>query len=250
MSHGVEGTQERVRTFIYGSCVSRDTLEVMGDTHEVLRYVARQSAISVAQPAAGVAEQLAPIASSFQERMVRGDIEGNLLSELTTHADSIDQLVIDLIDERSGVVATSGGYVTRLSEIWSAGGARATRGGEHLQFGTDAHFALWSAAMTRIVAAVDQLGLLDRTVSLRTPWAAHDDSGHELDVPEWMMAPEEANQRYRRYYDRLERLVPMIDLPSDLAVSPVDHRWGASPFHYSTAAYEYLAEQLRLRVVS
>lgn len=44
--------QDRVRTFIYGSCVSRDTLETMGDTREVVAYVAGQSALSTGHPAA------------------------------------------------------------------------------------------------------------------------------------------------------------------------------------------------------
>ena len=239
---------EKVRTFIYGSCVSRDTLEVMQDSHEIVRYVARQSAISVGNPAVGVAEQLSPISSAFQSRMVHGDLEGNFLTELAAHAGSIDLLVLDLIDERSGVVTVGEGFVTRLSELWSAGGAEATRGGEHLRIGTDAHFALWSSAVGRIAREIARLGLTERTVVLKTPWASTDDSGAALEVPTWMMTPAEADSAYARYYDRLARIFTVIELPAELAISPADHKWGTSPFHYTQEAYDFLAARLREQV--
>lgn len=234
-----------VQTFIYGSCVSRDTLQTMTSTHSVLRYVARQSAISVDQPVSGLVGQLDPIASAFQRRMVFGDLEGNFLRELDAHAGSVEQLVIDVVDERSGVVRAAGGYVTRLHELWSAGGARATNGGEHLQLGTDAHYALWSSSISRIATRIDALGLTDKTVVLATPWATRDDSGAPLDIPAWMMTPDEANERYRRYHDRLSRIFTTVHLPPELAVSPVSHKWGTSPFHYIDEAYAYLAAALR-----
>ncbi|MET4077422.1 DUF6270 domain-containing protein [Janibacter sp. UYMM211] len=239
-------SSELVRTFIYGSCVSRDTLDTMHSTHEVLRYVARQSAISVGRPAVGVAERLDPIESAFQRRMVLGDLEGNFLSELSDHAASVDQLVIDLVDERSGVVRVGEGVVTRLHELWSAGGARATGGGQHLRLGTDAHFAMWSSSIGSIAAEIGRLGLTDRTVVLVTPWATHDDTGARLEIPAWMMPPDEANHQYRRYHERLSRLFETVELPADLAVSSLHHRWGTSPFHYTDAAYAFLAERIRI----
>ncbi|KRE35508.1 hypothetical protein ASG73_16365 [Janibacter sp. Soil728] len=236
----------RVRTFIYGSCVSRDTLETMADTHELLAYVARQSAISAGRPAEGVWPQLTHIESPFQRRMVQGDIEGNALSEIARRADEIDLLVLDLIDERGGVIEVGGGYVSRHAELWQAGGDAATRDGHRVDFGTDEHFALWSPAVARLAAGIAELGLSDRVILLETEWASTMDDGESLDIPDWDLPPHRANVKYRRYYDRVRALGwPVVSLPAELTASTRDHKWGASPFHYTAAAYAHLAAGLR-----
>jgi hypothetical protein len=235
------------RVLIYGSCVSRDTFGFLTSDHELLGYTARQSAISVGAPAAGVAERLAPLASAFQDRMVRGDIAGNLLSTLDAKAASTDLLLLDLVDERGGVVRIGGGYVSRLAEFWSSGGREIARGCVHVPFGDDEHFALWAPAVDRVLDHVGELGLLGRVVVLATPWADRLDDGTPLEVPGWMTPPRVANAQYERYFDHLDGRdgIRLLRLPSDLARSSLDHRWGPSPFHYQDQAYEWLADRVR-----
>lgn len=243
--------QDRVRTFIYGSCVSRDTLETMGDTHELIAYVARQSAVSAGHPAEGVWPKLEPIESPFQRRNVQGDIEGDALTQLARRADDVDVLVIDLIDERGGVVEVGGGYASRLAELWRAGGAEATSDGHQIDFGTDEHFALWSPAIARLAAEIDELGLTDRVVVLETDWADALDDGESLEAMESGLTPDEANARYRRYYDRVRRLGwQVVTLPAELTASTREHQWGASPFHYTAGAYAHLAAGIRAAGIS
>ncbi|GAB3075651.1 DUF6270 domain-containing protein [Pedococcus soli] len=230
------------RVLIYGSCVSRDTFEFLPEGHTLLAYVARQSAISVGSPAAGVKAQLTELPSAFQNRMVAGDVKGDLLEVAARLAPQVDVLLVDFIDERGGVIEVGGGYVTKLTELWSSGGAAATRGGRWIAFGTDQHFALWAPAVDAIVRRLDELGLLARTVVLRTPWAALLDDGGAVPVPGWMTAPAQANAQYQRYFEHLDSLgLTRVDLPEDLARSTMDHKWGPSPFHYTAQAYEHLA---------
>ncbi len=78
--------------------------------------------------------------------MVSGDVRGDLVTVLERHAASLDVLLLDLIDERGGVIPVGGGYVTKLSEMWGAGGREVATGLPVLEFGTDEHFEAWALA--------------------------------------------------------------------------------------------------------
>ncbi len=237
---------QRTRAFLYGSCVSRDTLEHMQDDFAIVHYVARQSWISAGTEAGGAASRLRPIASPFQERVILGDLRGNAPVQLEKYAAESDIVIVDLVDERGGVVDFGSGFATKLSEYWSSGGREASRGATQIAFGTDEHFALWREGAERMLGVLVQLELLHRTIVIRTPWAQHDEDGDPLTIPGWMMAPSEADARYDRYFQLLEDAgVRTLELPRALAVSSKQHKWGSSPFHYAEPAYEHLAAGLR-----
>lgn len=230
------------RVLIYGSCVSRDTFQFLPDGHRLLAYVARQSAISVGAPAQGLQGALIDLPSAFQNRMVAGDVRGDLMEVVERLAPQVDLLLLDLIDERGGVIAIGGGYVTKLAEMWAAGGRTATRGGRHIPFGSDEHFTLWTPAVESLVKHLRDLDLLARTVVLRTPWADLLADGGPVLIPDWMTLPAVANAQYARYFEHLEQLgLTILELPKDLARSTADHQWGPSPFHYTADAYQFLA---------
>ena len=230
------------RVLIYGSCVSRDTFEFLPEGHRLLTYVARQSAISVGSPVPGLQARLTDLPSAFQNRMVASDVRGDLLDVAERLAPQVDVLLLDLIDERGGVIAIGGGHVTKLAEMWSAGGRTATRAGRHIPFGSEEHFALWAPAIEAVVDRLRELHLLARTVALKTPWAAQLADGEPVPVPDWMTPPAVANAQYVRYFEQLKQLgLAIVELPEDLARSTVDHQWGPSPFHYTAEAYEFLA---------
>lgn len=237
MTHGV---------FIFGSCVSRDTFTELGEDYHLVHYAARQSAISAGRPAAGVADHIPPLASNFQDRVVRADIAGDLLDVIKTRASGAELIVLDLVDERSGVVQIGGGYVTRLAEFWSNGGQEASRGAPHLAFGSDEHFDLWAPSATRVIDTFKEAGGAGRPVLLHTQWTRLLDTGEDLDLPGWMPDPDEVNhhlQRYVRHYASLG--VHVITLPRALTRSTRDHRWGPSPFHYTDEAHAWLAQQVK-----
>lgn len=234
-----------ISTFIWGSCVSRDTFGYLPEQFTLSRYVARQSLISAGTDATAIQPQLTELASSFQQRMVRGDLAGDLFSALAAQATTTDVVLIDLVDERGGVIRFDQDYATKLSEFWGAGGREASRVGEHVAFGTDEHFSLWSEGARRFVGALREAELLPRTLVLHAPWASAYDTGEDLDIPDWMMRPEAANAAYGRYVSLLRDCgLRVAELPSELAKSSRDHQWGPSPFHYQAAAYEYFAQAI------
>lgn len=241
-----------IGTMIYGSCVTRDTFEFLGDDFLLKSYVARQSVISAGTQTSDTLPMLDPIASAFQKRMVEGDLKGNLYETLDRQASQADLLVIDLIDERGGVIDFGDGkYVSKLAEFWSAGGREASRGRAQISFGSDEHFERWTNGVQRLLGELLKHEMLHRTVVIKAPWATLTDTDEPFDIPTWMMDPREANSLYERYYDYLEKVgVPLITLPDHLVRTSDSHQWGVSPYHYAKGAYEYLATELRRFVLS
>ena len=138
-----------IRTFIYGSCVSRDTFEYVDkERFSLLRYVARSSLISAFSPPAPLPIPTDHGLSAFQLRQVCTDSSSRLLPTLRELADRIDLLLWDLVDERLGVYTDAEGHVVTDSiELRTVGDHVLLDAYQHIPFGTDEHLALFRAAL-------------------------------------------------------------------------------------------------------
>lgn len=107
--------------FLYGGCVIRDSFSMFPDGFDISSYVARQSLISaMGEPVVGLPHP--NLSSSFQRRMVLGDIDSNLLGSLEDCIDNTDLVIMDTNIERVGVFDFGGGrFVTRSHEFFSSG---------------------------------------------------------------------------------------------------------------------------------
>lgn len=226
--------------FIWGSCVSRDTAEFLPDDWKLLGYVARQSIISAGN-AVELAEPLTDIGTPFVQRASDGDIAGHALTRIAEHADQIDLLLLDLCDERHGVVqVASGQYLTRSVERMKAGvDERLLADYQLLEFGSLEHLQIWAEHLIEVVARLGELNLLDRTVVLAPPWATDTAQGTTTPISFGLHAAR-ANQMYQLYYAALEELgLPLV--ARDVAVLGDDeHKWGPAPFHYDKRTYQTL----------
>lgn len=157
------------RIDIWGSCVSRDTLEYMPDI-AVGAYVARQSAIVSLSPASDVAVPSDRLGSDFQKRMLEGDRGADVVARLSEPGATL--LLLDLVDERRGVWEfPSGAFLTNSVEahhvgieVWGpAAGARL------IEFGTDEHFELWKRGFVTVAKRLTELGV--PVVFLDIAWA-------------------------------------------------------------------------------
>lgn len=230
--------------FIYGSCVSRDSYNLVKERHSLSGYVARQSFISAtSKPTA-----LLPgtdMESKFQNRMLMGDINSNALTIMRSKASEIDLLVIDLTDERLGVhKLPDGSCVTRSTELVTS---RRLLGLETppglIRFGTERHEIFWKRSASIIMRRLSEMNLLSNTLVMNTPWALQ-----TLDSPGFSAkAIQEAkNARFwlSRYAQHCQSLgVAVVTLPEELALATNDHRWGLAPYHYSSDAYKWMVEQ-------
>ncbi|SMY13229.1 DUF6270 domain-containing protein [Brevibacterium jeotgali] len=157
------------RIDIWGSCVSRDTLEFMPDV-EVGAYVARQSAIVSLSPAIDLPVPIDSLESEFQRRMLTGDTVSNAKERVGQPGSSV--VLVDLVDERRGVwqfrdntflTNSVEAYRTGVDE-WADGlGARL------IPFGTDEHFDLWKRGFASVAEHITSSGV--PIVLLNVAWA-------------------------------------------------------------------------------
>ncbi|BAW93534.1 hypothetical protein CHIBA101_1696 [Actinomyces sp. Chiba101] len=234
---------------ILGSCVGRDSAAVLQERGwRVARYVARQSIISTGNAVDVRAIDADALESAFARRCFASDAAGDAEAQLAGLAATTDVLLWDLTDERLGVIeASPGHWLTRSTEGLTAS-LRLGRdfygplGGRLVELGTDEHQELFAAALPRLGAMLERVGLLERTILLQAPWAARTAQGRST-VRSWGMSALGANWAMIDYYERAHELgTRVLQVPDELVVADDAHRWGAAPFHYIGAFYDWVAD--------
>lgn len=237
----------KTSVFIYGSCVSRDTFEHFDpDQFELVRYVARQSALSAYTRPVTLVEPPA-LESDFQQRMVAGDFASSLQALIPEAAPRTDLVLVDLTDERLGAyVLPDGSVVTRSPELVQSGAEQhLPPGSQHLPFGSEQHLQYWSQGIAAVGELIRQHMPRAAVVLLDIPWAERSETGTA--TPEsFGVGAREANPVFRAYVrvaaEALGAEVVSVD-PSQVTSSP-RHPWGDAPFHYSEQVYIDLVRRL------
>lgn len=233
------------RILIHGSCVSRDTVPFLGPGFQLVKYTARQSMISAMSPAVNLPAE-PRLNSPFQARLVRDDFASSMSAMLRAPAVDVDLLLLDLVDERMGVVGLpGGGYMTRSQELLDSGLLREIPDASPvIPFGSEEHFALWRPAAERYVELLRETGLLDRTLLVEATFAATTDTGGL--ATSWLGEPAAAwNERYRRYHAVLTHGGLRTHVVGERAVACSTHRWGPAAYHYADDAYRAIAQAVR-----
>lgn len=232
------------KIFLYGSCISRDSFEYFDGSHELLSYVARQSIISAMSKPTRLLSKVG-LDSAFQNRMLDGDIDSNLMTLIERHANTMDLLMIDLTDERLGVhKLPDGSFVTRSVElVKSSRLEQISPVSGVIQIGSERHTMFWINAAKKFYSKLDQLGLRDKTLVVNAPWAIESVDG--TSVPEFRNIPTiEMNERLQNCAEIVRSLgYKVVDMPDALAVTTRQHKWGIAPYHYSEPAYLWIRDQ-------
>ena len=243
----VEPTRARLRTYVVGSCVSRDTFAFLNPKHfELAGYLARQSLISAFGSVASPPIDPAAFTSPFQRRMLEADAGSALPALLREVRAEVDLVLWDLVDERLGVLSHPGGGVSTDSvELRSHLSGTLPPGVERTPFGSARHLELFTAALPVWRNLLAELGLLDRTVLVAPPWATLSTTGEPTPTSFGLNA-DEANRLTEAYVVRAQEVLglPAVgrSLPSPRALST--HQWGLAPFHYDDQTYERLATEI------
>lgn len=243
-----------IRTFIYGSCVSRDTYARLPSTeYSLVEYIARQSLISSTSPRPEITIPAFSTASSFQERMIQGDWNSSLLPALTEHADDIDLILWDLCDERLGVYDLSppphrhrtAPHSTRSVDSISSGLDSSLRNYALIPFATTRHRLRFNRALTTFAQVLHKLNLLDTLVIVAPPWATS--TAHGMEPPQsFNLSPARANRLFESYQQISRKVTgaPVATSPAHLTLADPHHKWGLAPFHYTEEVYEILASNI------
>lgn len=245
-------TQNTSRVFIYGSCVSRDSYEYFNPAQfPLVSYVARQSLVSSFSKAATFVslDDSSGLTSSFQNRMLRGDLTSSLPRLIREHAADIDLLLCDFVDERGGVIGDAHGeFVTKSLAFDESGiGSSLAPATHQINFGTDEHFELWKCSFEAFLDLLTELDLIDKLVILRHQWALETIQGDVFPMEGSKMLPAVINARFDRYYSYAMSRRPesMLVVPRNLCVATREHKWGPAPFHYHSAFYRYVVAAIQ-----
>lgn len=234
------------RTFIYGSCVSRDTFEYLDDSFVLVDYVARQSLISAMTPPWAGDAPRPQFTSTFQQRMLRGDKNSNLLRRIRrTGADNIDLILWDITDERLGVwCGPEGSHLTRSVELLRTDAPERLSATYPLtEFGTPAHLAAWLRALHTFAGDIEALGLTAKVFPVLVPWAERNETGGRTPTSFGIDA-HDFNALALPYVAAIEHYFPAAQKMTLAPHADSDHQWSEAPFHYAPAVYRDLAHTI------
>ncbi|WP_458108810.1 DUF6270 domain-containing protein [Arthrobacter sp. R3-55] len=234
------------RIYVYGSCVSRDSVEFLDmSKHRLLGYTARQSLISAVSDVYPASAQLGTLESRFQIRNLQGDFDGSIFRTLSDVADQADYIFWDLTDERLGVIKVADNtYVTRSVELIQSGLMENFDEATWIQFGTDEHYELWQESVRKFAEFTKARGLQSKLLLFNLPWSMWDNEGTPLKKT-WDLFPDEANNVLARYvgFVREHMGVNYLDIPWDQVAASKTHKWGVAPYHYGDHVYEVVADK-------
>lgn len=235
---------------IFGSCVSRDAVGLVPEIFTPAHYTARQAWVSANSPAAW-APPVDRLSSPFQRRMLREDFHSSLLSQIKEEAPSADVVLLDIVDDRLGVIEYwPKRYATLSAELsasgWLTGDSILRR--RRLHLGDPAHFERFKAAAAAVKAELVTAEAWEKTHLVKAIYASEAVEGGSVQG-DYGASSEEWNARYAPYYEHLSELgFNMIEPKPELLFSTLNHKWGAHPIHYQEDASRDLMTQLAAKL--
>ncbi|RJG40802.1 hypothetical protein D3Y55_26580 [Mesorhizobium sp. DCY119] len=172
-------------------------------------------------------------AHPWHHRMINADFQKTHEEMLAEMAG--DFVLIDLIDERGGLIEYEPGHYVTYSEIMKMSNyARVTDRATIVGF-TEAWAPHWYGALPRFASILRKHIPEDKIIIHHAYYADHSKIGTN------------ANRHLERMYAEIQRLFPAaasIRASERNLQGDPDHRWGAAPYHYVPGYYEEMGEML------
>lgn len=244
----------RKTIFVYGSCLARDSAEVLLNRGWSLsHYTARQSLISAGTEVPIELLALPKPSNIFNSRIIRDDSAGSLYSDLRKYGIDSNAILWDIIPERLGVFRMKNGdFVTRTLEKLQIGGhGWCPPTSSLIDFGTDEHFQLWNSRLKEFVEFLKKEDFYGKTYLISCLWSDADRRNMPVPAPAHGPGATVANLLYSRYYEAIYELFPenILLVPPDITIADGDHKWGPAVFHYENKVYDWIADQVESRTV-
>lgn len=231
--------------FILGSCISRDVFlpsyrEDIGSTG----YYPRTSFARLALEPVESIPDLNQLSSPFQRKIVKQDMKLDVLHALATT--SFDYILIDLIDERYGLVKYGNTFITNSYEVNVSGILGNVSQLEKIEAGSDEFYSLWEKGFKVFVDYCEENNLLDKVIVNKVYWASMLDDASpipNLDKEKIIIN----NSVLDKLYNIMQKYISesnFIVYPKSYFVAKKDHKWGVMPFHYVDSFYKHTYEEL------
>ncbi|GMM72684.1 DUF6270 domain-containing protein [Alteromonas gracilis] len=224
---------------IFGSCVSRDSIEVKKEKFELLEYFSRSSfATFCSEPFTGDLHFIDEISSSFQKKMVGCDLNKSALN--SPSFSKADYILIDLIDERFELLQFNDNEFATLSLELS----QIIKDKKDIKrIPTDSlwYFKRFEEGFVKFMKETDVEPSNIRVI--QTHWALRNNDGKST-VNEYKLLN---NLKLDILYSILQKYLPIscfIKIPVSYLISDVKHKWGDAPYHYVKEFYELVMDYL------
>jgi len=236
-----------MRLAIWGSCATRDVLEI-GEHPFELDYHARTSWVSQASMPEPPPVPL-PAGAGFSERMVREDLTKEVVADLVVSQPGI--LVLDLIDERFDVVQVRDSWYTMSDYYERLGLVAAVRAAATATsaYRTPQRLRQFDAAASLL--GPELASALPRTrIVLHQAW--YTARSADPAVQFYATATKNAlssNEALSGWYASLRssfgRRLHVVEPPRELLVGDPGHRWGLAHYHFIPEYYTWMLAALR-----
>lgn len=237
---------DTTKIFIFGSCVSRDFLEISGTRKFSLEnYYARSSLASISSEPLRDDRLVRRIESKWQRSMVKRDLGKNVIDDIINS--EFDIFLIDLIDERFNLAECNSKYCTISTEYkkYQVKGKYKT-----IPFDSDKKIELWKKGFEKLFKVLEEKGAVDKIRISRVYWAENDERGESF--PDSVLSYiKKNNNMLEKMYSHMSKFINInqfIDYPKYLLVSSSTHKWGLQPFHYIDDFYHYTNNSLSLAI--
>lgn len=221
----------QAKVAIIGSCVSRDPFGETGisEQFKVIEYFSRTFFASQATSASVNHNfNLEAIKSPFQRKMVRRDLEKNIIPALIGL--DFDVLILDFIDDRFDLIKSNNLLITESNEFRA--GQFSVDDSTRIATYSDEFEDLWMLGWDLFQDTMSQYGLKSKILINCVFWANIDDKGISF---EWGNGIIKANQYLNKRYDFLSSVLQpdqFIKYDNLEFIGKSQHKWGRSPFHY------------------
>ncbi|EOR03423.1 DUF6270 domain-containing protein [Acinetobacter sp. ANC 3926] len=231
--------------FILGSCISRDVfLPSYREDIGSIGYYPRTSFARLALEPVESIPDLNELSSPFQRKIVKQDMKLDVLHALATT--SFDYILIDLIDERYGLVKYGNTFITNSYEVNVSGILGNVSQLEKIEAGSDEFYSLWEKGFKVFVDYCEENNLLDKVIVNKVYWASMLDDASpipNLDKEKIIIN----NSVLDKLYSIMQKYISesnFIVYPKSYFVAKKDHKWGVMPFHYVDSFYKHTYEEL------
>lgn len=237
----------KIKTLIYGSCVSRDVVRLFPERYDLKYYIARQSWVS-SNSAPARNPGATPLGEGFQQRSLVGDFLSNANGLVQKYGSESELILVDIASDRRGVYEIGEDqFVSFTGELGRSQLLSKFPNRKFIGFGTSRHFGLFQHAAESLKHSLQSIDSWDSTLILKFKFTDSSDNGSV--VPTVLdTQSEQWNVLYARYYAFLEHLgFNFVSLPDDLAISSANHNWGIGQDHFIDEAYEWWNENISIK---
>lgn len=233
---------------IFGSCVSRDTLEFKSsESYNLVGYFARSSLATLSSTLDNssvkkeYSQNLDKITSAFQRRMVEYDFDRSVLKSIEKN--NFDVILMDLIDERFHLaVLNNNSFVTRSNEFLRT----SIKPKSTINAQSDNFFDLWTKGVKVFLDNLIEKNIIHKLVVQKAYWTNKLDNGDLIqDISDEKV--KEENEKLEKMYNFLKNYLKedqFISIPENLIIAKSEHKWGISAFHYIDEYYTFINEKL------